>query len=346
MKNFGFILIVLLASACKKDEPLPTPGKYDGGMIVLNEGLYQQNNASLSFYSFTENKVYQQVFLAENNRGLGDTANDLELYSIGDSSYIIVAVDVSSQLEIINVKTLKSSAQIPVFNGTIAREPRHVIVKDNRAYSCNYDGTISVVDLVSNAIVNTISVGSNPDGMAIYGNKLFVTNSGGLNFPQYDSTISVVDLVSETELIKIPSRMNCTAILADNEGDLYVISNGNYGSVAPAILRIDSQTYTIEDTIALSISSWYFHNDWIYYYDVVQQGIYRYHTLTEIFENTKLVDCASYQTMYGIYVNDSGIFTTDANGYVNSSTIRCYTLSGSFQYQFTAGLNATDLTFN
>jgi Domain of unknown function (DUF5074) len=347
MKKLLVILSVLIVVGCKKDPPIETPnGKYEAGMIVLNEGLFQQNNASISFYSFAESKVYQQVFFAENNRGLGDTANDMDVWINGDSTYLIVAVDVSSQIEIINASTMQSVAQIPIFNGAIAREPREVIVFGDKAYSCNYDGTVTVIDLLNKAISNTIAVGSNPDGMDIAGNNLYVSNSGGLNFPVYDSTVSVIDLNSETELMKIPTRINCTAVLSDNQGDIYVISNGNYSNIQPAMLRIDTQSNTVTDSTLISITSWTFYNDWIYYYEENLQGIYRYDTQNESFENVQLIDCSSYQTMYGIYVNDSGIFTTDANGFVNSSTIRTYTLGGAFQYKYTAGLNANKLVFN
>ncbi|MBD3636066.1 MAG: hypothetical protein HUJ25_01895 [Crocinitomicaceae bacterium] len=347
MKYLTLIVTVIALVSCKKDPPVePTPGKYEAGIIILNEGLFQQNNSSMTFYSFNEHQEYQQVFYKENNRGLGDTANDMVLYDSGDSTYLVVAVDVSSQIEIIDAASLKSVKQIPVFNGSIAREPRRLQIAGSNIYSCNYDGSVSVISMTTKSIINTITVGANPDGMALVGTNLYVTNSGGLNSPVYDTTISVIDLTTATVTTQIGTRINCAATLADNEGDLYVISNGNYTSVSPALLRIDTQTNLVVDSVAISIGSWAFYDDWIYYYDSDLQGVYRYHTLTETFENDKIIDCNGYQTMYKLFVNNSGIYTADANGYVNSSTIRCYNLAGGYQYEFTAGLNATKFIFN
>ena len=348
MKKLLIISALLILASCKKEDPLPPApaGTYESGMIVLNEGLFQQNNASISFYSFTESQVYQQAFNAENDRGLGDTANDLELYQLGDSTYIIVAVDVSSQLEIINAKTMRSVAQIPVFDGTMARQPRHVVVRNSTAFSANYDGTVSVVDLLTNTIVATVPAGANPDGLAYYNYKLYVANSGGLNFPIYDSTVTVIDMNTYAILDTIPTRINCGDMLSDNEGDIYVNSRGNYSSIPPAVLRIDGQTDAVTDTLDISVGSWDFHGDYIYYYDSDAQAIFKYNTLTEATWPYEIVDCSTYNTMYAVYVNTGGIFTADANDYVNSSTIRCYDLNGNYQYEFTAGLNAGDMTFN
>lgn len=348
MKRLILLSLVGLALvSCKKDPP-PEPqlDKYESGMIVLNEGLFQQNNASISFYSFGDSQVYQQAYMEVNGQGLGDTANDMALYTQGDSTYIIVAIDISSQLEIINAKTMRSVAKIPVFDGTTARQPRHVIVNGDKAYSCNYDGTVAVVDLFSHVIIDIIQVGANPDGIANSGHKIYVSNSGGLNFPNYDSTVSVIDMNSNTELLKIKTGINPGLILADNEGDIYALSRGNYTDVEPAVYVIDFWADAVVDTLHKNITAWDFYDDWIYYYDANLNDVYRYHTISESFENVKYIECGSYSDFYGIEVNQNGIFTADANGFVNSSTIRCYTLQGGLQYTFTAGLNATDIEFN
>ncbi|MEZ4922796.1 MAG: hypothetical protein R2780_06460 [Crocinitomicaceae bacterium] len=336
------LLGLTLITSCKKDKSVIPPGQFDNGILVLNEGLYQQNNASISYYDYTSAQVTQEVFYNKNNRALGDVANDMDKYSILDSTYIIMAVDLSSQIEIVNARTFQSVAQIPIFNGTTAREPRHVQVYGLRAYTCNYDGTVSVIDLLANEVVNTISVGSNPDGMAMVNGYLYTANSGGLNWPVYDSTISVIDLNSETVVSTIPSRVNCSRMLVDAQGDIYVVSNGNYSNVAPAMLRLNTQTNVITNEYSVSIGSWSLYNDYIYFHDTDNQGIYRFNTTTETFEGTKLIDVSSYQSMYAVQVTENYIITADANGYTNSSTVRVYNLQGVLEYQFTAGFLAKE----
>ena len=344
-KLVGLLAIAAVIVACKKDPDVIPPGKYENGILVMNEGLFQQNNASISYYNFETNSAVQTVFQLENGRGLGDVANDWEYYTMGDSAYIIIAVDLSSQLEIVNARSLKSVAQIPVFNGSVAREPRMVEVVNDKAYCINFDGTVSVVDLNTNTITNTITVGANPDGMAIVDNYLYVANSGGLSWPDYDSTVSVVNLTTEMEELQFEGGVNMGTMIADSQGDVYVQVRGNYGSVAPSMIKINTQTNTVSDEYSISVGSWTKYGDYIYYYDSNLMGVYRFNTLTETFENSQLIDCSSYTSMYSIHVGDNLIVTSDAEGWANSSTIRVYDGSGNLQYSFTAGFVAKDILF-
>ena len=344
-KLVGFLAVLVVVVSCKKDDPEIKLGKYDDGMLVLNEGLYQQNNASVTFYNAERDITVQQIFYSENGRGLGDVANDWATYSLLGNDYVIIAVDLSSQIEIVNARNFQSVAQIPLFDGIVAREPRRIEVVIDKAYSINYDGTVSVIDLYEYKVTNTIQVGANPDGSAIVGHHLYTANSGGLNWPDYDSTISIVNLVTEVEELQIESAVNCSSMIADSEGDIYVISNGNYGSISPSMLTIDTESNSVVAEYAKSISSWALHEDYIYYHDSDLNGVYRFNTLTESFENSQIIDCSAYSNMYSIHIGDDMIITTDAEGWTNSSTVRIYSMSGSLQHTFTAGFVAKDVIF-
>ncbi len=339
---FGLLLLV----GCNKNKPLPpaVPDRYENGILVLNEGLFEQNNASITFYNGTE--VYQQVFKSENNRGLGDTANDFEAYELNGERYVIVAVDISSQLEIFSQTTLKSVAQIPLFDAEgNAREPRLVKVVGDKAYSCNFDGTIAVINLHSFQVVDLISVGANPDGMAISNDKLFISNSGGLHYPVYDSTVSVINLHTNTVEETFVTRINCTQMIADAYGDLYQVSNGNYGDVSSALVRINVSSNSVEEINEMSISSMVLSGDWMYYYDGDAAAIKRFNTATEFFDPTTVLDLSDFETFHGFVIDEvnARFYCMDANGYVNSSSIRAYNLAGSFLFEFKAGLVSTDI---
>lgn len=349
MRNLIFFLALGFLFACKKNQPPePTvPNKYEGGILVLNEGLFEQNNASITFYNGTE--VFQQVFKSENGRGLGDTANDFETYGWGGVEFVIVAVDISSQLEIFNRTTLKSISQIPLFDSEgHAREPRQIIIHNFTAYVCNFDGTIAVIDLISRNLSTLIEVGANPDGMAIVNDQLFVSNSGGLLYPVYDSTVSVIDLNSNLVVNTFKTRINCTQIIADSEGDLYQVSNGNYDDIPPALVRINAESHVVEEIIEGNFSSLTFYGDWIYYYDGDLKAVRRFNSITENFDPSIIIDLSSFETFHGLFIDETKqqLYCIDANGYVNSSTVNAYKLDGTFLYEFQGGLVATDLIFN
>ncbi len=347
-KTLSFALVLGLV-ACNKNQPDPptVPDQYKNGVLVLNEGLFEQNNASISF--FDGEKSFHQVFKSENGRGLGDTANDFEAFTIGSDEFVIVAVDISSQLEIFNRNTLKSVAQIPLFNSEgNAREPRKVVVQGFTAYVCNFDGTVAVVDLTTATISALIEVGANPDGLVISNDHLYVSNSGGLHYPVYDSTVSVISLSSLVVVETFETRINCTQMVADNASDLYQVSNGNYDDIPPALIRIDALTNTVEAIVEEPISSLVLFNDWMYYYQGDEKAIMRFNTLTEVFDPNVIVDLSHAETFHGFEIDSATnrIYCMDAKGYVNSSIITAYSMEGVYLFDFEAGLVATDLIFN
>jgi len=347
MKKLIYLSAILALTACKKEDPIePSPEVYTNGILVLNEGLYQQNNASISYFSKADETVLQQQFLAANGRGLGDTANDLVTFEQNGNTFFAVAVDVSSQLEIISASNLQSIAQIPLFNGEIARQPRRVAVNGYKIYSCNYDGTVSVYDKSSLQELALIDAGQNPDGLVIVNDKVYVSNSGGLNSPNYDSTLTIIDANTDMISSVLTTRVNCIDAIAGENNDVYLNSRGDYAGVAPAILRIDADADTVLYEFPLDVSSWVYNDGWLYYIDATLNGVYRYNTSSNTFENNQIIDCSDFNTPYKIEVHQNEIYLVDANNYVNSSVVKVYDLSGNPLYEFTAGLNAKDFVFN
>ncbi|MFT4603036.1 MAG: hypothetical protein ACI857_003223 [Arenicella sp.] len=213
-------------------------------------------------------------------------------------------------------------------------------------YSCNYDGTLSIHDKSSLLELAVLDVGQNPDGLATMNGKVYVSNSGGLNAPTYDSTMTIIDANDDSVISTLTTRVNCTDLIAGINNDLYLNSRGDYAGVAPAMLRIDSEVDTIQYEFPVDITSWDYDEGWLYYVDADLNGVYRYSTLTNTFESIQLIDCSTFNTPYTIEVTSDRIYLVDANSYVNSSTVNVYDKTGGFQFDFTAGLNATDFVFN
>ena len=119
-----FLILSVLCIGCKKP-PVnpPVDTNFSNGFFALNEGLFQQNNSSLSFYSYHNKAMSNQVFSQLNGRGLGDTANDMITFNFEGKQYYAIAVNVSSQIEILDGLTLESIAQIGLFENGIARQP-------------------------------------------------------------------------------------------------------------------------------------------------------------------------------------------------------------------------------
>ena len=78
--------------------------------------------------------------------------------------------------------------------------------------------------------------------MAVVGKKLYVANSGGMDYNTqlgYDNTVSVVDLHSFSEVGKIEVVLNPSVVVAVSDG-VYVASYGNYYDVPSTLQHINS----------------------------------------------------------------------------------------------------------
>ena len=320
------------------------------GLYVLNEGLFNMNNSTLTWYDYSAGNPVTGFFELKNGRRLGDTGNDIAIYGL--KMYIVM--NVSSQLEVVNPYTGKSIKQIPFFDGDKPRQPRYIAFHNSKAFVCSFDGTVAVVDTATLVIEKFITVGRNPDGIAVANDKVYVSNSGGLDYPNYDNTVSVIDTESLTEIRKIPVRINPHIIVPDKYGDLYVISRGNYGDIKMCLQIIDSKTdelqYTFPDIEVLNLAiagdtAYVYHNDFISG-SGSQIMLIDVKTETVISENF-ITDGTLIETAYGIAVNNAtgDVFITDARGFINTGEVLCFDKSGKKKYSFPAGLNPGHIAF-
>ena len=195
---------------------------------ILNSGDWKSNNSSLTKYDAVTGEVKQFFFESQNGRGLGNTANDMIVY--GSKMYIAVAGESTIEVADVDAKSIK---QIKC-----DAQPRYLAARDGKVYVSYYDGHVVRLDTAALDIEAEVKVGRNPEQLAIVGNKLYVANSGGMDYATelgYDNTVSVVDLEAFVEIKKIEVVQNPTIIVPAGKG-VYVASYGNYFDV-PSTLQ-------------------------------------------------------------------------------------------------------------
>ncbi|MEO8762805.1 MAG: DUF5074 domain-containing protein [Ginsengibacter sp.] len=237
--TYSLLAITLLASlvSCNKDDkPLPVVPKVTAGVYVLNEGSFNGNNTTLTYYNFSNNTPTTDFYNNTNGSGLGDTGNDMIIY--GSKLYIVM--NVSSYLEVADALTAKSITKIDFKNPASApRTPRFIVAYKNKVFVSSWDGTVAVIDTAALTIDKFITVGANPEQMVVSGDNLYVANSGGIT-PGYDSTVSIINLASLTETSKITVGTNPNALAADNAGNIYVGCTGDYAAISAKLVKINT----------------------------------------------------------------------------------------------------------
>ena len=344
MKFSSLVIVLLLLAGCGKETPKPineSPSVLKSGILVLNEGMFQFNNSTLAWADFATNLITTDFFEQKNNRSLGDTGNDLKRY--GGKLYVVMST--SSTIEILNATTGKSIKQISMMNGTTPKQPRSIAFYNGLAFVTCYDGFVDVLDTTSLTIAMRIPVGQNPEDLAVSNNKLYVSNSGGLNFPNVDSTVSVINLNTFQEIKRIPVGPNPGALLCDSEGDIYVISRGDYGAIPAQLHRIETSSDSKTNDFNFPIQSMALFQDKLLISQPNNLLIKTFNTLNESNSLSDLFTPSSITTLYGMHYSSisNKIYCFDANNYNATGFVLQYDLNGVFEKKYHVGLNPSKI---
>jgi DNA-binding beta-propeller fold protein YncE len=342
------ILPILVISCVPKPplpDPEPIPDTYANGLFILNEGLFQQNNSTLSYYNFKDGTFTENIFLDVNHRGLGDVGNDLQQY--GSKLYIVV--NNSNIVEVVDVNTVQSLKTINLPQ----KQPRFVAFLDGKAYISCFDGDVVRVDTASLEVEATVHSGLNPDGICVCNGKLYVSNSGGLNAPNYGNTVSVIDPASFTVTKEITVAINPTRIKSWQNRYVYVVSNGDYNTTPYTFQKIDAQSDELVKTYDLEVLNFDIYQNLAYVYT------YDYSTMTsawikvlnletdEVVKEQFISDGTQLKTPYGIKVNplNGDVYITDAGTFTTNGDVYCFDQNGKKKFSFEAGLNPSAMSF-
>jgi YVTN family beta-propeller protein len=354
-KVLFFFLLTFICAACDdmKDKHetniFPENTNESGKLFVLSEGLYHLNNSTLACIDYEKRQMEFNFFGIKNGRGLGDTANDMKRYG----NQLWIAVCGSSQVEILDVSTGKSIKKLPLTNeNNEPRYPRAITFWGNKAYVCSFDGSVTEIDTANFVMKTDIYCGRNPDGIAAVNGKLYVSNSGGLDFPNYDSTVSVINLSTHRELKRIKVGQNPYKLQADSEGDIYVVSRGNNGTIPAVWQRIDSKTDELLQTFDnLPVGNFVIQNDtaYLYNFDFISNNFWykSFDCKTErIISDQLITDGTVIERPYSISVHplNGNIYICDAKNYTTNGDLLCFDKKGKLRYKIQQiGLNPNNV---
>lgn len=336
---------VTLAS-CHKDKVNPNPNKPSAeraGLYVLDQGNLGKPNSALTFYNYTTKALTADIFASVNGQGLGNTANDIKIY--GSKMYI--TVDKSGVVYVVDPKTAKIIKQVPFKTGDASREPRSIAFYKGNALISLYDGNVAVMDTASYAVSKYIKVGNNPEQLAVSNGKLYVANSGGLNYPDVDNTVSVIDLVTLTETKKITVGDDPYAVTADSYGDVFVNAYGIYGTINPSLTIIDSDTDAVKTKIDFNGGPFSINGDNAYYIDA-DGTIKVYNVKSNATSSTGFVtDGTTFTAAYAVVTDSTTgeVFVTDAKDFNSNGLLYAFDKTGRKEYSLTVGINPGSIVF-
>lgn len=357
-------LSFVLLTACRKGDkiapPVVTPvdtatNSPVSGFYLLNEGNMGSNKASLDYYDYRTGIYRKNIYAAENPtvvKELGDVGNDIQVYG----SKLYAVINVSNKVEVMDAATAKRIGQIDIVNC------RYITFANGKAYVSSYAGPIqqqdphsplgyvAEVDTATLQTIRKVTVGYQPEEMAIVNNKLYVANSGGYRFPNYDSTVSVIELSTFQEIKKINVAINLDRVKADSAGDVYVTSRGDHYNVPSSLFVIDTKTDMIKKKFDISASNLCISGDTAYVYsselsylsNTLDISYHMINVKTETLLSGNFITDGTEKMIkmpYGVAVNpvSKDIFVTDAKDYVSSGTLYCFDKTGKMKWSVKTG---------
>lgn len=331
--------VVFLGLGCKSAVGPPRPSTGDG-LFILNEGAFGQNNAEITFYSFVDGMVGDNMYSTVNpGKVLGDVANS---FAQGGGEAFIV-VNNSNKIEIVDRATLHSTGTV-----YMATSPRHMaIISPDKAYVSNMDSTVSVVDVFLRRVSRSITVGPYPEGLIAKEGKLYVAISAfGAG-----TSVRVIDIATDAILgtIDVPDGPTYFAERSDGKILLSCVGYSDYYNPSydtdGALVVIDPVTDTVVDMLQIPghPGKLVVGPDDVAY--LIGPGSFSGGPIWQLDARTLAVMAEPFidGTYYAVGVDPVSlqVFAGDARGFATNGTVEVYDRFGTKLDEFACGVGPT-----
>lgn len=346
MKNIKQLAILLALSiitfSCSNDDTPTFLGEFQDGYFVINEGPFQSGTGTITFVD-KDGKATQNIYKATNSEDLGNIVQSMTLH--GDNAYIIV--NNSNKIVVVNRYTFK---KVTTIEGDDVKNPRFFEVVNGKGYVTNWgdrskadDDFVAVIDLSSNKVSSTITVGEGPEKMVANGNTLYVALQGGGGRNNKVLAINTNNNTIE-KTIEVTQTPNS---LVNANGAIWVLSSGvpswagteSGGALAKIVNNAVSTTYNFETKEHPSALN--YDNGKLYY--KLGSKIYSASTSGEIKPETNAKFDGSY---YGLVTRNGKLYATDAKDYASEGDLKIFDLSsGNLDATITTGIIPNGVVF-
>ncbi len=309
------------------------------GLFIANEGNFMYGNASLSYYDPERKHVENEVFARANAQKLGDVAHSMTLH--GGLGWIVV--NNSGVIFAIDPNTFREAGRITGFTS-----PRCIhFLSDRKAYVTQiWDPRICIVDPESYEITGYIETGmdyesGSTEQMVGYGKYVFT------NCWSYQNRILKIDTETDEVVGELVVGIQPASLVLDSNGKLWTVTDGGYegspyGYEAPALYRIDAETFAIEQRFEFPFGA---HpselqlngpKDKIYWLD---DSVWRMDVTAESMPAHPFLETAG-TLCYSLTINpvNGDIYVADAIDYVQNGVVLRYSAAGELLDRFGVGI--------
>lgn len=350
MKKMKRIFLLALAttaliSCSKDDDPQPgyIPAEFEKGILVTNEGPFNNGSGNITFISEDYSTVAQSIYRNVNGTDLGNIVQSMGFQD--ETAYIVVSN--SQKIVIANRYSFKA---IDSITSGLAN-PRYFVSADgNKGYvsdwgdpTDNNDDFVAILDLRTKTLAATISVPFGPERMVSSGNKIYVAHQGGYGQNNKVSVISGNSVEATITVGDVPNSM----VVSGNI--LYVLCGGNPSysgaETAGSLVKIDLATSQVVQTYAFATNqhptSLTMDGNALFFN--LDGKVYKVDSQNISLPGNAIVN----GSFYALQAKDGKLYATDAKDFASKGALVIYDLATNQQIQeFQTGIVPGGIYFN
>jgi len=326
----------------------------EGKVIVINQGNYSEQSGSISLYDENTKQLQNRIYEGANGTSIGAI---IISGTVTPSKEAILVCNNPDKIIFLDAKTAKDKGT----NITDGLEsPRNMVITTDRIYVTNYGkdhivlpnymwefnkSYVAIYDIFTKALIKKVLVGSDAEGLAIYGNRLFVAVKEGVrvldlsnaDFPVL-ATIRAAAVTGASKHLTFDESYNLWASFPDK--GLVQIDPVSNAVLAVVNVPVDSMDgYITTDATGSNILTYYSILDTDF--NPLNATIYSVNvktkTVTTFYEGT-------YFYGVGVSLATGDIFTAEAS-FTSNSILKVVGPDGTIRNSATAGVGTCRYLF-
>lgn len=217
-KQLWALALILLLFSCENGDDERPLGKYDTGILLMNEGAFGANDGEVFHFDPASGTLTSNIFEAENNRPFAGLLEDMVLEE--DRLYLVAN---TGKVEIVNPGDFKSlGAVIGDLDQprSLATARGKLFISDYGPYDASFrtpDSYVAVVSGLDGGMVKKkIEVSNKPEDLIAFGKYVFVAGSE-------EKKVEIIDADTET-VTKTLEVSGKPVQFFEQRGDLWVYS--------------------------------------------------------------------------------------------------------------------------
>lgn len=329
IKQLVSILVLgLVITSCENDDNvivLPS-GDYAEGILVSNEGPFNNGTGTVSFISSDLETIEQAIYNQVNNEDLGNIVQsigftDTKAYVIANNSHTISVVD---------RYTFEKVATI----STGLNNPRFFVAENGKGYVTNWGDTsdetddfVAIINLDDNSVEGTIAVDFGPEEIVNYNNTIYVAHQGGFG---QNNKLSIIDSNANEVVTTIIVGDVPSALQLDASNNLWVLSSGKPSfsgeETGGSLARINTSSNEIEATFEFTSTEHPNHLsfDGTSLYYSLNGDIYEIGTSATGLPTDKTFEGVA---TYAMNIQNGKFYATDAKDFSSNGSLSIYDLN-------------------